>query len=474
MITSAARSRRPRVTPSPGRKPNGPVRVARNHASLRNCVAWWPLIDQEPWTVNDRYSDEHGTVVGGVTKRGDYLAFDGSTGYVDFGNSSILTGATECSFLLRVRFHSLGTGDAIYRKNAAGQQSFSFQIGDLASDELRMAIKGSAGFLIVDTTATNLTTGVWYDIGFVWEGGNNSLIVVNQAEAATSNAQENNPPSIEGSTEHNCFGAKYNAGSPNSFCHMDLAFAYLSRTALTIQEVRRFFRDPYAPLQSAHPPLIFSAGLTVHDLSFALSIANPSLTQTYALAVADLALSLTFDSPTVDTGAVLSVEDVTFSLSYESPALTQAHNLSVQALNLALSFDTAALTQVHQLQIQDASFSLGIDSPTLDISVILGVDDLAFGLSVDSPTLSEAIVLAVQDVLLSLSLDNIDLTQAHTLVVSDALFSLITDSPTLSYSGTVTAGDNVILVQSEHGLVIVASSDILTKVDSSDTIIKVH
>ena len=333
MIVERLGVRRPRVTLTPGRKPVGPVTADVTHDLLLDSIAWYPLLGRTSKDVPDLlFRKEHGNLVGGVEYVRDYLEFDGSTGYVDFGNSDILTGATEVSFLTRVRFHTLTTNANIYRKNAAGQNSFAFGLDNINSDELTFGvIDPSNNWLIADTTDVNLTTGVWYDIAFVWEGGNNSFIIVNGTDATISNQLADNPSAIKGSTERNTFGCKYNAGAPDSFCHMDMAFSLVSTKALTKEHALRFFANPYAALASAYRPLIFSGagGGTSVALSGTLSsgsfgsilslrnvpLVGESAPNTTGTITPSRTIALIGEGHTVSTGTLTPLEEVLVALT---------------------------------------------------------------------------------------------------------------------------------------------------------------
>jgi len=479
------------VTLTPGRKPVGPVTADVTHDLLLDSIAWYPLLGRTSKDVPDLlFRKEHGNLVGGVEYVRDYLEFDGSTGYVDFGNSDILTGATEVSFLTRVRFHTLTTNANIYRKNAAGQNSFAFGLDNINSDELTFGvIDPSNNWLIADTTDVNLTTGVWYDIAFVWEGGNNSFIIVNGTDATISNQLADNPSAIKGSTERNTFGCKYNAGAPDSFCHMDMAFSLVSTKALTKEHALRFFANPYAALASAHRPLIFSGAgggvtLTIADVLHGHLVENLSLTQAHALAVQESSHGHTADNLDLVQLYTLTVQEASHAHAADNLDLTQAHALAVQEAGHAHAADSVVLetagtlsvadalhghtadnldlTQAHLLAIADAAHAHAADNIDLSTGIPLVVADASHGHAADNVALTQAHVLAIAEAVHGHLADNIDLTVTHAvLIVSDALHAHLADNINLTIPGQSvdTPIGRIYLVQAENRVVAVAAEN---------------
>ena len=120
--------------------------------------------------------------------------FDGVDDYINSSDDIGINGATEMSCFCWVNHDSLAVNDAIAAKwDYNTQGCFAFQTDNGNADELRVFIANAlsdAGNHYTTTTSTNLVSGTWYFVGFVYDGSqantNRVKIYVDGVAKATS------------------------------------------------------------------------------------------------------------------------------------------------------------------------------------------------------------------------------------------------------------------------------------------------
>lgn len=237
-------------------KPYLGVEINHNHPLFDGLEGCWVLNQGGGSKACDLsgYGND-GDLVATASFQSGGVWFDGNSDYITLGDSTILDGATSCSFVVCVSPNSLATGDAMIRKWTAGKQAFIFGIDSGNLDEFLMGINNDAQdqACVIDTSAANLVNNVEYQLSGVWSGSNNIALYKN-GTPMTTGTDVSTPAAIAATNEHLLLGAKYAGGSPSNFWDGLIKYVYIWKNrALTASEIAWLYREPYAMVEPMMP-----------------------------------------------------------------------------------------------------------------------------------------------------------------------------------------------------------------------------
>ena len=235
----------------PGKKPVGSVVADNTHPSLRGCVAWYPLLQIGGLIVD--VCGSHSCELDGAewrrTTKGPALYFAGASGdEVDTGWNSALTEITVAA-LVKLD----GTGGSYRGKIVSawdGSDGWILEYNE--TDGWRWWVDTSS-VTAVNTTASVNTDWHWI-VGTYSSGAHKIYIdgVEKDSDTKTGSLTQSSTNITIGNVEPG------NTNSSNLF-NGHIANIICFDRALSAEEITREYRDPYAPLRSAYPPLSFAA-----------------------------------------------------------------------------------------------------------------------------------------------------------------------------------------------------------------------
>lgn len=230
-------------------KPSLPI-LNKSHPLAHGLIGAWLMYEGVGANSNDTgLRPEIATLGGNLTwsreTHGPVIVFPGgATDYINFGDWTGLDGATSATFVIRMKQTSQDLGRKLLIKLAGvGNRSFQTAIDDIVADELDLDIwQGSLRYLIRSTNA-NLVNDTWYDLVFVWRGGNDGNIYKDGVLLTHSTSTATTPLAITNSSTPFYIGYSVNSGTrfAGEIAH---AMVYRNR-ALTPQEIVSLHTDPY-------------------------------------------------------------------------------------------------------------------------------------------------------------------------------------------------------------------------------------
>ena len=224
----------------------------------------------------------HGTPQGSMTiddladgLLGKAVEFDGIDDYIDFGDVTVLDGATSATFEVAIKFKSMVTEGVYIRKWRAGEQSFSFgNILGSPCDEITLMINDATQNQELRKTSSNaaLAIGENYLFAGVWEGSNVTRIHKDGISLLLTTDSNGNPTSIANVAEHSAIAAKYDGGSPtkiNDVIIGELRLSVTPRSTAWIKATNASLKDEL--FKSTVIPAIISVLEIKNIIKFALN-----------------------------------------------------------------------------------------------------------------------------------------------------------------------------------------------------------
>ena len=241
------------------------------HPLIRNLIGAWKVTNTGAGGVYDysKYAN-HGTLTGTVIRdmgpHGPSLNFDGSTGYVNLGSSSVLQPALPVTIAALFKIDSFAVssvasivslGEVIsgaYRGIHAGFRAATGELWTYYGAGSSPFASNTRSF----TTTNQTVAGVWYFGFFRIGGATDQQIVINGVNWTGTTAGSGGALVYGG---NNVIGRE-----ANSFWYLDgsIALVYVWNINVPLAWMRELTRDPWALFRRSNPYYLYQSKLFIY------------------------------------------------------------------------------------------------------------------------------------------------------------------------------------------------------------------
>lgn len=251
-------------------KPSQPV-LNLAHPLSRGLVGCWPLGDM----VSGKTIDLTGlnttiptniAAVGSSHHGGQATKFNGSTGYIDCGTSSVLGPQGAVSSVAWVNFTSLAAAYNGIVNRVQNTPALYHSLLVKSTGKLALYVTGTNAVNYDGTGSNTLVTGTWYQVGLTYDAIGGLRGYVNgqlDGTAAADGALQSGAATLSIGTDLNTAG-RYVPGS------IDAVRVY--NRALSQRDMAWLFAEPYAGIVNYAPPYrvgAAAAGAAISDFYYA-------------------------------------------------------------------------------------------------------------------------------------------------------------------------------------------------------------
>lgn len=190
---------------------------------------------------------------------GSSYTFDGNGDYLTYGDLSFMDGLTSFTVSIWAKRPAFPNGGLMGKWTGSAANTFYLYVD--GSDKLTTSISDPLGNVLnekTDDIKTFTTTGEWFHIAWVWNGGNVEEVYVDGVGRITSTSAASNPTSWGGGTAPWVLGA---IRTTSNFGNLDIAYLRIFDYAFNEDERKEIQYKPYSLTKG----LVFSTDLTDED-----------------------------------------------------------------------------------------------------------------------------------------------------------------------------------------------------------------